>query len=307
MRVSIIITVFNGEDGILNCLKSIIQQSYKDIEIIVFDDGSTDATRNKINEFISDNSEINIIFKYEYENIGRCHALNECLNLASGNYVAIMDADDVMYPNRILNQLKFLLKNKNIQVVGGSQLMMMKDGQTKINNPPRNDKHIKASLFIRTTMLHPTVMMDRSFLVKNSIKYNQDYMFPFEDYKLFIDIANAGGSFANLTEVVNTYDFSSQKRWEVLSEPMITCLGRIWGDNLAKILVTPNNRNFEMLLKVTHILPVKNSAELFRILIFLFKTCTLKTSSFGGRFSFARARMKDFLVLVKRAALNTGQ
>lgn len=113
--VSIIIPVYNGELFILKAIKSCLNQTYKNIEIIVVDDGSTDNTRNLLNLFIENKQ---IIYIYQ-DNKDRSAARNTGIKVASGNYIQFLDADDWLDSNKISLQIDFFKNNPNIDATYG--------------------------------------------------------------------------------------------------------------------------------------------------------------------------------------------
>jgi len=296
--VSVIITVLNGQANIKKCLESVINQSHSNMEIVVFDDGSTDTTRQIIVSFISEHK--GNIFKFDYvnKNIGRSKALNKCLELATGKYIAIMDSDDEMYPGRIAQQVSRLNSDASISVIGGAQLMHLSDGSKKINRPPKTDNLIKAGLFVRTTMLHPTVMFRREFLVRNSIKYNPDFHLC-EDYKIFVDLLYAGANFANLPNVVNTYDYSTKKGWDKHQDHMVIALCRIWSDNLHRLSVDDSADSIKLFLKLSGKFKIIGTGDILR-LAQIFLVCLFKNNSiFGSTWAFMFSRIKDVRIIFK--------
>lgn len=105
--ISVIIPVYNRENTIKNCLNSVLEQSYKNIEVIVVDDGSTDNTGQIIKELTD--KRIKYIWQ---ENKGACVARNNGISLAKGNYVAFQDSDDIWEYNKLKKQLDVLLESR---------------------------------------------------------------------------------------------------------------------------------------------------------------------------------------------------
>ncbi|SHI12100.1 Glycosyl transferase family 2 [Clostridium collagenovorans DSM 3089] len=108
--VSIIIPSFNGEKFITQTIDNCINQDYKNIEIIVIDDGSTDNTKQILTPYIDKNL-INYIYQ---SNKGLPGARNTGLNVATGEFVQFLDADDLLDKNKIFSQVMYLNNNPNI-------------------------------------------------------------------------------------------------------------------------------------------------------------------------------------------------
>ncbi|MBD1571472.1 glycosyltransferase family 2 protein [Aliivibrio sp. S10_S31] len=107
-KVSVIIAAYNVEEYIDDCIKSILMQSYKDIEIIIIDDCSTDTTKEKLSKYTSE--KIKIIFSDE--NSGPGGARNKGLDDATGDYIFFIDSDDILHPDAIRDMLQVSLKSK---------------------------------------------------------------------------------------------------------------------------------------------------------------------------------------------------
>ena len=121
--VSVVITNYNNGRFIEECLNSILNQTYKEIEIIVVDDGSTDSSEHIIQKWEKENlSRFNIKDMLYYiklpRNIGFAGALNLGFFMAKGEYIAVQDADDISHERRIEKQVNFLKNNNKISVVG---------------------------------------------------------------------------------------------------------------------------------------------------------------------------------------------
>ena len=108
--VSVIIPVYNAESVICKTLESIFAQTYRIIEIVLVDDCSNDNSQSVIEKYQKDHQEI--IYFRQQTNQGAGAARNKALELARGQYVAFLDADDLWYPEKTEKQIK-LLKEKN--------------------------------------------------------------------------------------------------------------------------------------------------------------------------------------------------
>jgi len=94
--ISIILPVYNGELYLSSCIESIINQTYKDFEIIIVNDGSSDRSESIIRSFSDDR----IQYVKNDRNLGLIYSLNKGIDLAKGAFIARMDADDLAFPNR---------------------------------------------------------------------------------------------------------------------------------------------------------------------------------------------------------------
>lgn len=114
--ITIIVPVYNGEKFISRCLDSLIHQTYSGFEILVIDDGSTDATRAILTEYESQYSNIRV---YDTLHLGVSHARNEGLENARGNLIAFVDSDDEVLPEYLEILYKIMKENDAAVAVCG--------------------------------------------------------------------------------------------------------------------------------------------------------------------------------------------
>ena len=142
--VSIIMATYNSSETILSSIESILNQTYKNIELIIINDKSTDDTKLNISRFIN-NSRVHV---YNNQiNIGLAKSLNKAIKASKGDYIARMDDDDISHPNRIQKQIDVFQNNMDIDVLGTSaRLMDSNMNFIRKYLPPENDKDIKKNL-----------------------------------------------------------------------------------------------------------------------------------------------------------------
>jgi len=110
--VSVVMSTYNREKYICDAIKSVLDQTYKDFELVIIDDGSTDETLKKINFFKDDR------IKYYYQdNAGQNSARNAGINLSHGKYIAMIDSDDIWHKDKLKKQVEILDKNHDIGLV----------------------------------------------------------------------------------------------------------------------------------------------------------------------------------------------
>ncbi len=188
--ISIVMPVYNAEQYVVQCIESVLAQSFTDYEFIIVDDGSTDRTFELIEAF--DDSRI-VLVKNKHDYIG---SLNLGLNRAKGEYIARIDADDIMQPDRLKVQYHIMETEPSIIVCSSWFIPFSDDnnfgsirgdiGFGLVENPLR--------YFLRHNIIaHPTVMMRREFIEKHHLQY-EDYAYA-EDYKFWIEMAKLGAKF----------------------------------------------------------------------------------------------------------------
>ena len=115
-RISVMMPAYNSEKYIGEAIESILNQTFTDFEFIIVNDGSTDNTAKIIKEYADKDKRIKFI--NHSENKGFIGCLNECLGVASGEYIAKMDSDDISLPERLEKQVKYLNEHPNVGMVG---------------------------------------------------------------------------------------------------------------------------------------------------------------------------------------------
>jgi glycosyltransferase involved in cell wall biosynthesis len=181
--VSVIIPCYNAEKYIAESIKSVLTQNYTHFELVVIDDGSTDHSSKLITAF----KDKRIIYSRNHQNKGFTYTLNKAIKLAKGKYIARLDADDVMLPNRLALQVDFLEKNSDYGMVGGYHYEIDTYGMPiqKIE-PYQNNEELKLNLLFSNPFAHPVITM-RSDVVK-ALNYNGNFKYC-EDYDLWFRIA----------------------------------------------------------------------------------------------------------------------
>lgn len=203
--VSVLITAYNEEEKIMRCLDSIANQTFKDFEIIIINDGSVDKTDDLIREFISHHDSIS----YQYVsrcNKGRMISLNEGIKLAKGKYIAIQDADDYSLPNRLEEQVKFLENNITIDVLGTAYIRIDSIRNEKyIRKYPTNDEDIKKEMCKYIPICQGSMMI-KTNIISSVGGYNIKCK-DAEDLDLWIRLGN-NIKFANLSNPYYVYDLT---------------------------------------------------------------------------------------------------
>lgn len=202
--ISIIITAYNVKPYIGEALQSIINQSYRNLEIIVVDDCSTDKTNNIIESFAREDKRI-ITYRLS-KNSGPSTASNFALSKAQGEYIARMDADDVAYLDRIEKQVRFLQHNPEVVMLGG-QCDIINEQGTLIGRKkyPLTHKGIYKALFMINPLPHPGCMFKPGIFKKAGIHYEKKY-FISHDLKILFKLLPYG-TFANLPDTVLRYRY----------------------------------------------------------------------------------------------------
>jgi glycosyltransferase involved in cell wall biosynthesis len=193
--------VFNGQDYLKEAVESILNQTYRDFEFLLLDDGSTDSSLALLRQYAEQDSRIRLITR---ENKGLTVTLNELLSYARGEFVARMDADDISMPDRFERQVSFLNENHKVLCVGGAYQLI--DGAGRYLTTlmlPQTDAEIQAlNLEGHCSLAHPSVMM-RTAPLKSIGGYDENCDTA-EDFDLWLRLGEVG-ELANLSDVLLKY------------------------------------------------------------------------------------------------------
>lgn len=193
--VSALITVFNEETWIASAVQSLLDQTFDNIEILVIDDGSTDATP----EILADigDPRLRII---RCERKGRAAALALGVSEARGDYVAILDADDEAYPERLEKQVSFLEAQPEVAWIGcGEERRDTQRNETAFRLYPSSDTAIRRMSARCIPYSHSGVMFRRT-LTDEGLNYDADIPYLI-DFEFFLRVAERH-KVANLSEVL---------------------------------------------------------------------------------------------------------
>lgn len=193
--ISVCMPFYNVENYIGEAIESVLNQSFQDFELILINDGSTDNSALIAKKY-NDHRISLINTTHDFIN-----SLNIGLDHAKGKYIARMDADDKMHPDRLLIQFNYLEHNPDITACGA--------GFRRFENC--DNKYIPTildseAIEIAMTKLNCfTIGMFRTvFQKKHNIYYNKEFIYA-EDYKLWVDIVLAGGKLSNLPQILYYY------------------------------------------------------------------------------------------------------
>lgn len=199
--VSVLMPAYNAEKYIGEAIESILNQTYKNLELIIIDDCSTDDTWKIIQEY--QKKDKRIIGVINNKNLKLSLTLNKGIQMAKGEYIARMDADDISTSDRIQNQVEFLEQNKEVGILGGiMEIIDTKGNYLGKRSYPQDDKLIRKKLFRYSPFSHPLIMIRKKILSKSGL-YNDTFN-PAEDYELYFRIGKFA-KFANLPQVLLKY------------------------------------------------------------------------------------------------------
>lgn len=199
--VSVIMPVYNGLPYLKKALESVLNQSYSKLEFIIYDDASKDNSWQIIKKFQTKDKRIRLF--QNKKNLGLGITLNKAIKKAKGEYVARMDADDIMVSERLEKQVKFLEKNPQIVVVGSWMKEINEKGEIIGKRKlPVEHKQIYQMMYYLMGLQHPSAMFNLNLIPAN-FKWYQEKKY-IEDLDMFFRLLKYG-QFANLSQYLMFY------------------------------------------------------------------------------------------------------
>lgn len=187
-KISILMPVYNAGPYLKQAIESILDQTFKDFEFIIVEDGSTDNSWSILNHYTDPRI---CLFRNE-SNVGWIKSLSRGLSEARGEYIARQDADDISVPDRFSRQVAFLDENPAVVLLGSYYEMIDTDGNPiETVRPPAQDAAIRWHLLFHSCFAHTSVMFRSRVLKENQLHYDEDLLHA-EDYKLWSQLLKYG-------------------------------------------------------------------------------------------------------------------
>lgn len=201
--VSVIMPVYNGFSFVAEAIESVLNQTYKNLEFVIVNDGSTDNTLRVIKHFKDLYPRKIKVISY-IKNQGESAAANIGFAASKGEFIARMDADDICHQERIEKQVDFMLFHPEIIVLGSQALVIDKNGKRVGRKTfPQDHKTIYRHYGFYHPMMHPSCMFRRSLLSHKDHLWENNHE-PNDDYYTLFGLLRFG-KFANLPDELVAY------------------------------------------------------------------------------------------------------
>lgn len=188
-KVSFIMPLYNAERYVQQAIESVLNQTYKNFELILIDDVSTDSTMEKVEKYKDERIRV----FHNSKNEGIAYSRNRGLDVATGEYIAIMDDDDITMPRRLERQVLFLEEHPEIDFVGGRYQLINEKGEilSEAKMAYRNPLFIKALFLFQNIYSNGEMMFRKNTISKNQICYAEN-QYGMEDFKFWIECSKVG-------------------------------------------------------------------------------------------------------------------
>lgn len=204
-RLSCVLPVWNGEGYLAEAIRSVLDQTFHDFELIIVDDGSTEGTADILNRFQREDRRVRL---FRQPHAGLVSALKRGMDLAIGEYIARMDADDICASERFEIQTNYLDRHKDVGVCG-TWVETFDSGSSDVIKYPCDDATIRSRLLFESALAHPSVMLRRAVIERHGLDYDAKALHA-EDYDLWVRAA-LHTRFANIPAPLVRYRVHSQQ------------------------------------------------------------------------------------------------
>ena len=199
--ISVVMPVYNAEHYIQSAIESILKQTYRQFELILVNDASTDSSLKIMRRYQKKHPrKITVINLKKNHNHGGDMCANEGMNIARGKYIARMDADDIALTHRLEKQVDYLEHHPEIFLVGSNAFVINKSGKViSLKREPTISSSIHRAFFTFNPLIHPTVMIRAEYANKQKFSYLINYSAN-NDFYTFFKLSCQGALFSNLNE-----------------------------------------------------------------------------------------------------------
>jgi len=181
--VSVVMSVYNSEKYVSRAIESILNQTFKDFEFIIINDGSQDNTLDILKEYENKDNRIKII---DQENKGLTKSLNIGIKAAKGKYIARQDDDDVSLSTRFEKQVEYLEKNKEVVLLGTNQYEI--NGEVETIGTYYDNKTINNIVYLYNPIAHTSAMYRRNVFIEIGL-YDESFETS-QDFEAWMRLAN---------------------------------------------------------------------------------------------------------------------
>lgn len=241
--VSVLMPVYNAEKHLREAMDSIINQTYKNIEFIVINDGSTDRSL----EIIKSYNDARLVLISNDVNRGLIYSLNYGIGQCKGKYIARMDADDISLPERIAEQVKFMEMHEDVGVCGCDYIQFSKTSEKKYKALTNHDEILSHMMF-NSAVIHPSLTIRKSMLERFNPVFNAGYNHS-EDYELWSKLIFEC-KFSAVSKLLFKYRIHASQVTNVHSNVQTNSADKVRKELLDKLGFVYSQKDYELLCQL---------------------------------------------------------
>ncbi len=239
-KISVIMALYNGEKYVKQAIESILHQTFQDFEILVVDDASTDESFKAV-QAIHDER---IVLLRNEVNSGPSYSRNRAIREAKGDFLAILDADDVAMPERLEMQYEYMQKHDDVDAVGAYIREVDSEGKPlRAVRFPISPDELKASFFFRCSIVHSAAFIRRSFFIANNLFYDDSYTSS-QDFEMWSRLIYVG-KVATVGDYLVDYRISQGQISTARMEEQRANAAFVYGNMMREMGIAEAERNME--------------------------------------------------------------
>ena len=254
-EITVLMPVYNGEMFLKDSIESILNQTFRDFELLIIDDASTDNSV-KIIESYNDNR---IKLFKNTNNSGLSVTRNKGFDLAKGKYIVLADCDDISLIDRLEKQLLFMESHLEIGICGS---WIKKFGKRRAHiwkySPYSNE--LKAGLLFNSCFAQPSVIIRKSLITSNNLYYSESFLSA-EDYDLW-SRASKYTSFSNNQEILLMYRCHNMQESILKGKIQDECAKSIHYSLINELEIQPSELELEIHEQICYLKPKNNIEDL---------------------------------------------
>lgn len=177
--ITVLMPLYNAERYVRQAIESILCQTWRDFELLIIDDGSTDAGP----DIVAAMHDERLVLLRNPNNMGVAATLNRGLDVARGRYIARMDADDISLPDRLERQVRFMEENPDVGISGG-WVRCFGTSSSSTQRPPCEQETLRCYALFENPFCHMAVIMRREMMQVHDLRYDGSFSRS-EDYELW--------------------------------------------------------------------------------------------------------------------------
>ncbi|MFZ1767338.1 MAG: glycosyltransferase family A protein, partial [Candidatus Nitrotoga sp.] len=251
-RVSVLMAAYNCAAYVGEAIESVLAQTMPDLELILVDDGSTDQSPEIMKHYADQDARV-VVYRQENQGIGG--ATNQALRLARAPYIAILDSDDTMVPERLAIQADYLDLHTDIAAVGSQWFTMNTQGDILgIDRQPTDSDNLFTLMFAYFAMHHPTIMARKEIILACGA-YDSKIRRGCMDYGLFFNLLLAGHRMTNLPYLLTRWRLNPSGATHGNAGPQTEDCMSIRAKGFMKMTAQDSNRANQLALALVRTFP----------------------------------------------------
>jgi glycosyltransferase involved in cell wall biosynthesis len=207
---SVVIPTFNRSEELFKCLSKLVDQNFKNFEVIVCDDGSTDKTYEIVQLFAS---KLDLVYLFNENSGGPAKPRNNGIKHSKGTWIALLDSDDLWYDNKLEFIFDLIINNENLDFISHDLIINNNSIKNKVLTcgPVESTEFYKKLLLYGNRFPNSSIVVKKSFISLNNISYNESPKFSsVEDYDFTLKIAKFKGNMVAVNLALGEYTIHKQ-------------------------------------------------------------------------------------------------